>query len=397
MRQSSRILARFLSVAAVMLILAVLPVPLLAQEDPEPPVSFSTEEVVTIESVAEVVAEGKVRFSPGDEPEHIIIAIDGTVLLHDVYVTPLSAEKHACMACVETIHLAPDMRIPLKPFFVDEAMANMNPEIVEDGKISITVGPRFAEEGYVDYSFEGVVLDFLVPIEDGDEVIVSGPEGATLTKEGNGFLLVEGEATYMLAGQDAASTDEPDVLIELTERNAPGKPLKLDVITGDYELVNGLTLQPGSSFWVHEDWMTFPSGLAIDVGEGGVTLKGKDYAEGTRLIVNDAGTLTVSTTSVEATVETIRDDLPSYSEVIATYPPDADLCNTDATVIGGSDGSWKVKGTVSIRNGKFTYHCLGAKITLAIDTTWDDGNDYPAGTLLTVDADFNWVPVSSWD
>lgn len=387
MRLTSNTIVRLSLIAGVsVLLVAVLTTPLLAQENTEPPVAFSPDEPVTIESVPDAVGEGEISFERGDEPDHIVLAIDGTVLQYD---DPAAQKQYACLACIETIHLAPDMRIPLEPFFVDEVMADLDPQIIESGKVTTSIS---FEDDYVKLIFEGVVLGFLAPVEDGDKVIASGPDGATLTKEGNGFLLVDGAAEYVIAGEGTTPTSEPSVLIELREADDPGTPLQLDVVHGDYSLVNGLTLRAGSSLSVHEDWMTFPAGLAIDVGPGGISLLGEDYPEGKRLVVDEAGNLVAGQDTDETEVE-----LATYSDVVATYPSDADLCNTDATIIGGSDGGWKVKGTVSIRNGKFTYHCYGAKITLEIDTTWDDGTDYPAGTLLTVDADLNWVPVASWD
>ncbi len=73
---------------------------------------------------------------------------------------------------------------------------------------------------------------------------------------------------------------------------AAGK-MELKVLVGAYRLTTGLTATAGSQIYVYEDVLTFPMGLMIDVGEGGVTLGGKFYPEGTRLFVYDAGTLTV--------------------------------------------------------------------------------------------------------
>ncbi len=70
-----------------------------------------------------------------------------------------------------------------------------------------------------------------------------------------------------------------------------GKPLWLEVIKGDYKLVNGTTLRTGSAISVYEDWLTFPVGLAINVVEGEITLKGTSYPPGTELVVNNQGRL----------------------------------------------------------------------------------------------------------
>jgi len=70
-----------------------------------------------------------------------------------------------------------------------------------------------------------------------------------------------------------------------------GGPLWLEVIKGDYRLVSGATLRPGSAIDVYEDWLTFPAGLAINVEEAEVTLKGTTYPPGTQLVVNNQGDL----------------------------------------------------------------------------------------------------------
>jgi len=77
-------------------------------------------------------------------------------------------------------------------------------------------------------------------------------------------------------------------------RLGPGKfghPLWLDVVTGNYKLTSGTTLLPGSSVGVSEDDLTFPPGLAVDVQGGTITLQGKSYPAGTKLLVNAQGKL----------------------------------------------------------------------------------------------------------
>ena len=63
----------------------------------------------------------------------------------------------------------------------------------------------------------------------------------------------------------------------------------LNVIAGKYKLINGTTLKAGSEMFVLEKWMTFQTGLLIDVGKGGITLKSKFYGDGTKLSINDSG------------------------------------------------------------------------------------------------------------
>jgi hypothetical protein len=52
-----------------------------------------------------------------------------------------------------------------------------------------------------------------------------------------------------------------------------------------------MVAQAGSTLNVKEEWLSFPPGLAIDVGDGGVILKGKSYPDGTKLLVDPAGNL----------------------------------------------------------------------------------------------------------
>jgi len=72
---------------------------------------------------------------------------------------------------------------------------------------------------------------------------------------------------------------------------AAGKT-ELKVLAGAYQLTVGTTARAGSLMYVFEDALTFPVGLMIEVGMGGVTLKGVSYPEGTRLFVYESGILT---------------------------------------------------------------------------------------------------------
>jgi len=120
------------------------------------------------------------------------------------------------------------------------------------------------------------------------------PPTATLTP-------VPPTATFTPLPPTATSTPLPPtatpwpitILVELSKAqwNDPEKPLRLQVIEGKYPLVSGAELWAGSDLDVSEDWLTFPEGLAIDIGADGVVLKGKTYSEGTRLRVDEHGDL----------------------------------------------------------------------------------------------------------
>jgi hypothetical protein len=88
--------------------------------------------------------------------------------------------------------------------------------------------------------------------------------------------------------------------------------------------------------------------------------------------------------------------LPSYSEVVNAYPANADMCKTEADLVGEDGDSFQFKGSLSIRGGQFVYQCYGTKITVQVEVTLD-GTSYAPGTKLTVDKDLEWIEVSGWD
>jgi hypothetical protein len=90
------------------------------------------------------------------------------------------------------------------------------------------------------------------------------------------------------------NTPEPAIIIKLS----PGKwgqPMMLDVIKGAYQIVGGTTLSVGSSIGVSEDWLKFPVGMVIQIGEKDITLKGVSYPAGTEWIVDASGNLVQKT------------------------------------------------------------------------------------------------------
>jgi hypothetical protein len=94
-----------------------------------------------------------------------------------------------------------------------------------------------------------------------------------------------------------SAQEGPDsVVIRLSQveeawESDPENPMQLEVLEGKYRITSGTELWTGSSIRVSEDWMTFPAGLVIEIGTGGVTLKESDYVEGTRLRVDAEGNL----------------------------------------------------------------------------------------------------------
>jgi hypothetical protein len=123
---------------------------------------FTIDKIVTIPSISSIVGEGVVSFTQGSEAGNLKITISGK--------TPVVNGK-GCLFCVDKIEIGPNLIVPLDPFFMesDRPGASMS----------------------MDMSLEGPNPENMT------EYILSGPQGATLRKEGNGFFLVEGEAYYV--------------------------------------------------------------------------------------------------------------------------------------------------------------------------------------------------------
>jgi hypothetical protein len=106
-------------------------------------------------------------------------------------------------------------------------------------------------------------------------------------------------------------------------------------------------------------------------------------------------TLAVSTTiSTPITTSVAKPGLPTYSEVVATYPAGVDKCDSVANLT--AKGYEVTGGGIQMRNSEIVMPCYGAKITVTQSTSIK-GKTYKVGTKLTVDAKMNLTPVSSWD
>lgn len=113
-----------------------------------------------------------------------------------------------------------------------------------------------------------------------------------------------------------------------------------------------------------------------------------------------ASTLEPTFTSVPTDTPNPKASLPTYSEVIKTYPAGVELCTTEASLEGiGGNGSWLLNGDIQIKDNQMQVQCYGTKITVNVE-----GGDliinnvmYSKGALLTVDKDLNWIEVSSWE
>ena len=111
---------------------------------------------------------------------------------------------------------------------------------------------------------------------------------------------------------------------------------------------------------------------------------------------------TTTTTTTAPTTTAPGSDLPTYSEVVATYPAGTELCTTQAGISGGGAG-YSLGGfdgqsaNIQIRNGETLFWCLGARYVVTGAMVDEDGEPIEVGALLTLDADYRFVEVSSFD
>jgi len=89
--------------------------------------------------------------------------------------------------------------------------------------------------------------------------------------------------------------------------------------------------------------------------------------------------------------------LPTYEEVVKTYPDGVPLCETEADIVGGNDQQLSLgDGYVSVNDdGEQRYQCYGTKLIVRKKVTLK-GKTYRPETKLTVDKDLYWTEVSGW-
>jgi hypothetical protein len=146
--------------------------------------AFSKSEVLEIPSISAVVGEGRALFARGEAPGELRVEANGTVPV---------VQGQWCPCCLKTIRIEPDLQVPTTPHFLDRDAPK-------------TPGGLVPESITIDLVLSSPASD------DATEFIVSGPEGATLTKVGKGFLLVEGEAYFLsatVAPTQVQGTDTP--------------------------------------------------------------------------------------------------------------------------------------------------------------------------------------------
>jgi hypothetical protein len=105
---------------------------------------------------------------------------------------------------------------------------------------------------------------------------------------------------------------------------------------------------------------------------------------------------TATSTPMPTPTFTATPSLPTYNEVISTYP-NASLCHTEAQIVAqDADGNVSLSGKISFSDAAgMIYQCYGTKILVGVPVVLD-GVSYPQATLLTVDKNKKWIAVSSW-
>lgn len=128
---------------------------------------------------------------------------------------------------------------------------------------------------------------------------------------------------------------------------------------------------------------------------GGTSTGGSSPAQTRSATSASSSTPTMSTTSSTSTTTSIAEPgLPTYSEVVATYPANITICNTVADYVAA--GFIITGGDIYIENGQMKVPWYGIKIT--VKERWSvNGKTYEVGAKLTWDANGQLIAVSSWD
>jgi hypothetical protein len=128
-------------------------------------------------------------------------------------------------------------------------------------------------------------------------ILKSAPQSGSMTETPvsmtSTFTPIPPTSTVTSLPPTVTPTTLPSTVIRLSQvtNGSTAKPLLLEVVKGDYKITSGTTLTSGSMINANEKSLTFPPGLVIEIGKGGVTLLGVDCSEGTTYIVNANGTL----------------------------------------------------------------------------------------------------------
>lgn len=141
-----------------------------------------------------------------------------------------------------------------------------------------------------------------------------------------------------------------------------------------------------------------PGGATLEkVGAGFRLVEGEAFlVDNLSLIAPDSATVTSRTTTTEQSTTTVV-TLPSYSEVVAAFPPGVSPCTTRADISGGEGGSYEFAGGAILDNSvENPLFCFGAQYTVIGPTVLPDGTSVPVGSFLTIDGEGNLIPISGF-
>ncbi len=182
--------------------------------------------------------------------------------------------------------------------------------------------------------------------------------------------------------------------------NLQNGEINIEVLEGDYQLGYGTTYRAGSKFWEEEQYLVFPVGLAIEVGPAGLTLKGKNYPEGTLLYVDKEDHLVVVgdadiQTTGEISNEIFRDD---FTDTLQTgwnwqneNPSRWKIIPEGWLQIIGEDDSLLNVGTQS---NLLCRDAPGGDIQISVHVYADPSEDFQQATLYLYQDGNNFVAIN---
>jgi hypothetical protein len=106
-------------------------------------------------------------------------------------------------------------------------------------------------------------------------------------------------------------------------------------------------------------------------------------------------TAPATTTSPPTTVAPAV-DLPTYSEVVAAYPPGVEPCVSRGEISGGEGGNYTILAG-AILDPEQGLFCIGSQYTTVGQTWLPDGTPLAEGSFVTIDGEGNMIQVASFD
>jgi hypothetical protein len=153
---------------------------------------------------------------------------------------------------------------------------------------------------------------------------------------------------------------------------------------GEGTVMAAYDLDPQTQGWLR--WFADEPGIS--------TLMTMDNMEG----VVALGAAPTPTPTPTAPPPSVCNGLPTYSEVVATYPPGVVLTISKFDIVAVIDGAWLTEGIIEARGGEDLVQWYGVQITIRTSTSITINDvTYQPGDKLTVDKDLNYVLVCSWD